>query len=505
MGRSLRLLALGNSNRQSNSAKRLRVSPEALAAQRAVVRERVREAKRRQKAEAEARRRQRRDAAKPMRRQRAAGRTAPPAGEAGPLLVGVPDERPMPAANSGGRAARSHRAARSARSARSARAERTRRPARSARSGRPGRTLNRRGRLALSLLLIAGALIFVWLAPWFRVHRIRVEGQAYLDARTIETASGLSAGTHALQLINGSAGQRLQGRSAEAERAVLQALPNIQSVTARFVLPSEALLTVELKPASAYLQSGSRYWLIDDAGYAAAELMPGDALPAGARYLLPPLADGQVSEWPSELSVGARLGSAAVRTLSSAGRLTALLAELDQSVPDGLSLRDDIQSVQLSGQNLIVALNLTGEPDVSDAAAEVLKAVRIQVNPDRADCREQLRWLRYALRSGQMNDLGEGVLDLSGRQRVFRPQALLDQLAAAAAQPAETSGTEPPGAESPNPQTPEAPEPSASGPEDETETVHSAESGGTAVSDPNPAAESDPAAASGAVPVLPMN
>lgn len=447
------------------------------------VRKRVREAERRKKAEAKARKKRRRGAEKPARRKSrvpgkaAADRMPPvqlpnrpvhsdepfrlnpllqtfqPAASAteksGPFAVGPVDRRQEAAASADKRPARSRR------------------------------TLNRRGRLALVLILAAVCAILVWMAPWFRIHRIRVAGQAYMDDRVVETASGLSVGTHALQMISGSVGQLVQGRSDAAERAVLRTLPNVQSVTARFVIPSEVLLTVELKPASAYIQSGSRYWLIDDAGYAAAELMPGDALPAGVRYLMPPVTDGRTLEWPSELAIGSRLGPAAAETLSRCGRLRELLAELDAAVSDGLSLQDDILSVQLSDQNLIFALNLSGEPDVSDAAAEVLQAVRIQVNPDRVDCWEQLRWLRYALRSGQFNDLGAGVLDLSGRQRVFRPQALLDQLVSEAIRPSETlppspgSGAEQPGA-----------------------------SDETAVSDPP---ESEPSDGSAVTAVLPMN
>jgi hypothetical protein len=255
------------------------------------------------------------------------------------------------------------------------------------------------GRLTLlGAVIVASALI--WLLPAFHAEQIEISGLQTLTQEDVLMASGLDEGQHLFQGVGGSFGQLLQLRYAAAENQLYNAFPVIRSVEARLRFPGQISLTIVERVQVAYVAIPDGCAMIDKDGVAI-KIMP--AAPDGI-----PVIEGVTV---TSLKLGDPLGVDVPAAMNSAISLMGAIIDADKDNRTTTLLLPLISKIRpLSGRRLYVTVVLpkTGEELYVEAESS-------------SDMGEDMLWLRFALDQDAFNNLGKGVLDLTGGRRTFTP------------------------------------------------------------------------------------
>ena len=126
-----------------------------------------------------------------------------------------------------------------------------------ARRRRPARSASRRGRalrMGAGLLLLVGALWFLWAGPVLAVATVRVDGAGSLAADEVRTAAGIEVGTPLL---------RVDVEDAEAR---VGRLPHISAVEVTRGWPRSVVITVVERVPVAVVGEAGRRALVDRDG-----------------------------------------------------------------------------------------------------------------------------------------------------------------------------------------------------------------------------------------------
>ncbi|MBP7402449.1 MAG: FtsQ-type POTRA domain-containing protein [Clostridia bacterium] len=261
------------------------------------------------------------------------------------------------------------------------------------------RRRRRTGRVVLlltALCIVAGVALF----PQFRCRSVLIEGVRVLDEEAVAAASGLSAGQHLLAGLGPDPARLLALRYGRAEDAVRALSPYVKSVRARLDFPYVIRIIVEERVEVAYLAIPDGCVVIDAQGIAVELLHEG--VPVGI-----PVVEGATV---TSVALGQPLQVADDSTIHGAIVIMDAIIKSDGEDP-GFSLFGAVSGLRaVSGDTvyMTVVLPATGESLV----------VRIGSLDSIA---ETVGWLRNAIEGGYCDHLGKGVLDLSGEQKVFRP------------------------------------------------------------------------------------
>src|SRR5512143_1177048 len=107
--------------------------------------------------------------------------------------------------------------------------------------------------LALIALLVAGAILWVWLSDTFYVTRISVAGNALTSAQEIVQISGIG-GQHMLWVNHAAASER-----------IVNGIPSVKSARVDCQLPNRCTIKVqERQPIVAWRFGGAVTWIADD-------------------------------------------------------------------------------------------------------------------------------------------------------------------------------------------------------------------------------------------------
>jgi cell division protein FtsQ len=109
-------------------------------------------------------------------------------------------------------------------------------------------------RLAIGVVLVAGALWFVWAGPLLAVSTVRVDGVSTLPAEQVQEAAGIADGTPLLQV------------DVDAAEARVAALPQVASVEVTRGWPQTVVITVEERVPVAVVGEPGRRTLVDAEG-----------------------------------------------------------------------------------------------------------------------------------------------------------------------------------------------------------------------------------------------
>lgn len=252
--------------------------------------------------------------------------------------------------------------------------------------------------IVLGFVVLLAALIYA--LPAFHIKTVDVEGAIRLDEEAIIQDSGLVKGEHLLKDMGGSLSAWLGLRFSEAERLIMQSSPYVKSVRVRTKLPSGIQIDIEERVPSSYiiLEDGA-YLLMDTDAYVL-EIREGVA-PSGI-----PLMHGIVID---AATLGEQIVTPSIETIDAALTLLDAIIRSDRAANDSFSLLASISELRVpSADSLYLKVNLL-ESDIP---------IHAKLG-DRLTYDDALNWLRYTIRTQKLDDLGSGVLDLSGSEYIF--------------------------------------------------------------------------------------
>jgi hypothetical protein len=261
-------------------------------------------------------------------------------------------------------------------------------------SGRVGR--------AVILAIVFSIAAIVFLFPQFRCASISVDGLRILHREDVLAASGLTVGQHLFNGLGPDLVRAFSLRYGGGEDRISAMSPYIRSVRIRLGFPSAISIQIEERVEVAYLAIPDGCVVIDAQGVAV-EILHGSApqgIPVVQGATVSSAVLGQALKVDNELSVRSAIVimDAIIKSDREDGRFS-----LFKSI-------EALRSVDVDATYMTVVLPAAGERLV----------VRIGALDSIA---ETVEWLRSAIANGHCDGLGKGVLDLSGTQKVFRPDA----------------------------------------------------------------------------------
>lgn len=281
------------------------------------------------------------------------------------------------------------------------------------------------GILVFSLILLIGLIIaLVAMLPQFYINRIEIEGNRKLTDSEIIASSGIESGKHLILYVRGNLPEILSFRYADVEKRLKAKNPYIESVTVRASFPYKVLIKIKERTEVGFLETDKDYVAVDSQG------MVLERLPLGTK-LNAPVFLGISAEG---LAPGHYLSDESKRAEDRTLTVVNAVLRADQAASDQMSLMHRIRFFfPYSANTLYIELtNLAGAQ------------IRVRLNPG-DNTEEKISWLRNALFRGAFENLGTGVIDISGKQNVFSPSqtvpsvAGLPALPKATAKPSETT------------------------------------------------------------------
>ena len=291
--------------------------------------------------------------------------------------------------------------------------------------------------IVLVVVLIAAALMLMFL-PEFYIEGIEIKGTTALSAAEVGRAAGIETGTHVLTYVIDSFESLFTFRARGVEERLRRAYPFFADIEAKVLIPGRILIEfTEAKPVG-YMRLGDEYVILDVKGMA---LSFARTVPTGI-----PRIEGIL---PDDVKLGEQLDDDSRRRFVAAIVLLDAILSSDSTADDGERLFALVDSVRSTdGVRYYLSLRL---------ANNELRWIRFD-NLD-INLAENITWLRYAYKAGHLNELGAGIVCIDERNRFFRPLETLPPTEESE-EVTETSteeSTEPPTTESPTEAPTEAP------------------------------------------------
>ena len=262
---------------------------------------------------------------------------------------------------------------------------------------------NAKGRLTVAIIVtLVLVIVTIYFAhPIFRIRVFRFTGLRTLDEHVLLEQSGLYLNQTIFWQFGGSIDGVLQHRYGRAEAKILDQNKNLRDVRITLNFPGVIDIDVDERIEIAYLRIDDGYLLIDRDGVAFKHVTdPPVGVPVieGVRALSMNLGVPVQVDVPDAFESALALMAAVVT------------ADLDKRID--LHLITTIQSIRpVSADRFYLTIVM---PDrETELPVIVANNQYLQVN---------MSWLRYVLQVKTLDAQGDGILDLSGKQKVFRPK-----------------------------------------------------------------------------------
>lgn len=253
----------------------------------------------------------------------------------------------------------------------------------------------------IAILLIAIAVVLVLLLPQFRLREIAVEGLVKIDKDEVIKSSSIEDGQHLFSGLGGDPEHWYQLRYAKIEQEILDSFPVIESVSVSMHFPAALKISVVERTEIAYISIPDGCAIIDKN----AVVMRIDRHPPE----LIPLIEGITA---SSLVPGRKLSVDVPDALNSAITLMGAIIDADKDARADIKILNLVKSIRpLSGRQLYLSVRMP------DTGRELV--VLAETGLDQLD---DMIWLRLALEQGALENLGRGILDLTGGRRTFTPE-----------------------------------------------------------------------------------
>ena len=247
--------------------------------------------------------------------------------------------------------------------------------------------------------IIAFVLAAISLLPQFYVKQITITGARYIDVKKILAVSGLHLNQHLFTGLGGNLEGWLRLRYSTAENNIKRLLPGIESVEIRPSFPGKLRFVVKERIGVAYLQLPGYVVVVDSEGVV---LRIDEKAPEKV-----PLIVG-VSE--SQVEVGKPINSNLRAAITNSILIMSNIIDSDDEAQDKWNFFSRLKSLRpINAETHYITIRLNNGREMEVKLGDV---TNIQAN---------IYWLRSAVKMGVFERLGKGLLDLSGKQKIYIP------------------------------------------------------------------------------------
>lgn len=265
---------------------------------------------------------------------------------------------------------------------------------------------SRRSIIMLSVLIAVLVLcIFGAVLPQMYIERIEVTGLREIPEEALLSSTGLVKGEHLFRNIGGGIVQILTFRYGNIENKLRDTYPYIGDIRIQISFPSCVRITVDERKKIGYVNLPDGYAVIDTEG-CVVEMSDQD-VPAGV-----PLMQGL----PVKSAVlGKKIGLSDTKGLNRCITVLGAVIAADENRSEGsdfllMPCITEIRSVE-SGTTFLSICLPSNQKDMLVRLGS-LTGISGDMN-----------WLRYAVGQNVFDNVGDGVLDMSGEDNTFRPVA----------------------------------------------------------------------------------
>ncbi|MDD4368658.1 MAG: FtsQ-type POTRA domain-containing protein [Oscillospiraceae bacterium] len=268
---------------------------------------------------------------------------------------------------------------------------------------KPGeRRLSRHFRGGKTLLILVAVLLLVLVvvaAPAFYARQITVTGQSRLDATAVTQASGLYQGQHLLRGLQLPWGL-FTGRYKTAEQKILASSPYVKTARVRVSFPAGISIVITERQPAAYLKLEDSFVVLDEDGIVLGFTEAGETLDEAVPYI--------AGTSTSVAVLGQSIVSQSPAAVSRALTLIKAIQSSDRSNSYGVTLLGSITQVSSpEADNTYFSFRLQEDNILTVKLAEATTYA------------DALNWLSYAIAQNKLQNLGQGVLDLTAEPYVF--------------------------------------------------------------------------------------
>lgn len=250
----------------------------------------------------------------------------------------------------------------------------------------------------VGLVLVCGTLLLY--LPALHVQEITVSATRSMTRSDLVAASGIASGQHLFRELGGSPRQWLTLRYGPVEQRLAATFPYIRSVTVQMDFPGQISIDVTERIEVAYVAIPDGCVMIDKDAVALRILAePPEAIPVIEGVSV------------TSLVLGSPLDVNVPEAMHSAVTIMGAIIEADKDTRTDQPLLRQVRKIRpVGGRQLYLTLALP------DNSRELIVAAETG-----SDQQEDMLWLRFAMAQGALDNLGKGILDLTGSRRVFVP------------------------------------------------------------------------------------
>lgn len=251
------------------------------------------------------------------------------------------------------------------------------------------------------LFIIACLLAMIYYLPHFHVQNFQVEGTYHLSDKALIELSGIKEGEHILSGWGGGIAQFFGLRNGGAEDRIRASSPYVQEVRVGAKFPGTVYIEVTERVPISYIDYQGEIVMLDKEGIVLELSRTG---PHDIPLIYNVKLDNPV---PGEM-----VSEEVKKTLRPAIFLLNALINADKSANDDFNLLSQVRSITLTeGPETYITL--------SQAYADPNTRIKLG---NRQTLDEAVNWLRYAARTDNLLDLGDGTLDITGTRKIFYPR-----------------------------------------------------------------------------------
>lgn len=252
--------------------------------------------------------------------------------------------------------------------------------------------------LVFGIVAVLGLLIYF--LPAFHVQNFQVDGLKNLDEETVISVSEIKTGEHVLAGWGGSIARIIGLRNGGAEDRIKAASPYVDSVTVRPQFPGTMKIVVDERVPVSYVDYLGEIVLLDKDGIVL-------DIKQTLHQAIPVIYNLQLeAPIPGEM-----ISEESKKALRPAILVLDALVSNDLTMDDGFSLFSEVKSITLTDG---------AETYISLSQAYASPETRIKLG-NRQTLEEAINWLRYAARTDNLINLGQGTLDITGTRKYFYP------------------------------------------------------------------------------------
>ncbi len=250
----------------------------------------------------------------------------------------------------------------------------------------------------VSFIIILLALIYF--LPAFHVQRFQIDGIQNLSEKEVIDASEIQLDRHLLEGWGGGLGRIIGIRNGAAEDKIKAAFPYVNSVTVGPKFPGTVHIVVQERVPVSYVDYQGQIVLLDKDGIVLDIIR-------NLHKEIPIIYNAKLENpVPGEM-----VSEDVKKTIRPAILVLDALINNDTTANDDFSFFSQVKSITLTdGAETYITL--------SKAYAD--SGTRIKLG-NRQTLDEAINWLRYAARTDNLLNLGEGTLDVTGTRKLFYP------------------------------------------------------------------------------------